>query len=93
MTRTSARVALDVLALLLQALLDEDLVDDLQAADDRGPLLLGEHRDAALLGEVQRVGGHPDDQPVTELAGPLEHPQVTDVEDVEGAEGDDGATH
>ena len=25
--------------------------------------------------------------------GPLQHPEVTDVEHVEGAEGDDGATH
>ena len=80
-----------VLPLLLQALLDEDLVDHLETGDDLHPLVLAEDRVAALFGEVQRVGGHPDDEPVAERGRSVEHPDVPDVQDIEGSEGDHGS--
>ena len=61
--------------------------------DDRGPLLLREdRRRGPFLAKFSASA----DTPTTSrspIAGPLQHPEVTDVEHVEGAEGDDGATH
>jgi len=80
-----------VLALERQRLLDEHLVDAAQRGDQPQPVGLRVDRIAALLGEVQRVRGHADDQPVAERAGALEEADVADVQHVEGAEGDDAA--
>jgi putative ABC transport system ATP-binding protein len=83
----------DVVPLLLQALLDEHLVDRAQRSHDLHPLVLGEHRGPALLAFVEGVRGHADDEPVPQGGGPFDDPQMPDVEHVEGAERDDRCAH
>src|SRR4051794_3688697 len=84
---------LDVVALELEALLDEDLVDWLERGHDRHSLGLAEDGLATLLGDVERVGGHAHHEAVAVLRRALDDPQVPEVEDVERAEGQDGARH
>ena len=83
----------DVVALLLEALLEEDGVHGLERRDDLQALPLGEDRRAALLALVEGVGGDPDDEAVAEGGGALDDAQVADMEDVEGAERDDRLAH
>jgi len=80
----------NILPLLLQALLDEHLVDGLDVGNDLKPFILAENRITTLLREVEIVGGHADNEPVTELGRAVEHPHMSDMEYVEGTERDDG---
>ena len=62
-------------------------------SQSREPLTLAEDGGAALLALVEGVGRDPHNQPVTQRGGTLEDAQVSDMEHVERAEGDDGARH
>ena len=57
------------------------------------PLVLGKNRSPPLLPLIQCVGRHTHDEPVSQGRGALDHVEVSDMEDVEGSEGEHGPGH